>query len=101
MRIIGFIWAIYILLLAAIPCCAFDDCPDDKPLSAASHEQGDNDCGNCSPFFNCEGCATATAEVELLSFDIPRIPVSAVHTGYIPQTTQSVHFDFWQPPRLG
>jgi len=55
MKFAGYILALYLILLAAIPCCSFDDCPDDKTEQTANHENGDQDCGSCSPFFNCEG----------------------------------------------
>ncbi|HWR32421.1 MAG TPA: DUF6660 family protein, partial [Chitinophagaceae bacterium] len=60
MKTYGYILAFYIILLAVAPCCVFDNCPDDKTEQAKNHDQGDDDCGGCSPFFNCEGCATAT-----------------------------------------
>lgn len=106
MKLSGYILAFYLILLAAIPCCAFDDCPDDKmDLSAgteqpANHETGDEDCGSCSPFFSCEGCATATIAFEPIAFEIIPIKISSVHTAYLQTALPSVEYDFWQPPKL-
>jgi hypothetical protein len=101
MRLTGYILAFYLLLLSAIPCCAFDDCPDDKPVQSSQHERGDSDCGNCSPFFSCEGCATATANDEPIRYEIVALQALPVFTGYLHSSLTQVHFDFWQPPRLG
>jgi hypothetical protein len=50
MKVIAFILAAYLLFLFAIPCCTFDNCPEDKTAQEANHEKGDGDCGSCSPF---------------------------------------------------
>jgi hypothetical protein len=107
MKLAGYILAVYLLLLSAVPCCAFDDCPDDKmdlPTGAeqnSSHEEGDGDCGNCSPFFSCEGCAAATISSQTISFEFSLPQVLAVYTIYLQALLPSVEYDFWQPPRIG
>ena len=47
MKLIGYILAVYLLLLAVVPCCAFDECPDDKATTEQTedHKTGDKDCG--------------------------------------------------------
>lgn len=97
----GYILSFYLILLSVMPCCAFDDCPDDKTALAAPHENGDDDCGNCSPFFSCEGCATATISFEPAAFEIIPLEISPVYTNYIQSPLPSVDYDFWQPPKLG
>ena len=97
----SYILAFYLILLSAVPCCAFDSCPDDKTEQSAGHEKGDEDCGNCSPFFSCEGCAAATINYEPLQFDIPAITITSVYTSYIQLSLPRVHFEFWQPPKIG
>ncbi len=101
MKLLSYILAFYLILLAAIPCCAFDSCPDDKTQQAANHEPGDEDCGNCSPFFNCEGCATATISFESAQLEITTIKIPSVYTTYIQTALPSVEYDFWQPPKIG
>ena len=100
MKIIGSILAIYIILLSAVPCCSFDDCPDDKTEQTSNHEQGDDDCGTCSPFFSCEGCAAATTTIQQVQFELSPALVTAVYAGFKPSTLSEAHFDFWQPPKL-
>ena len=101
MKFCGFILAFYIILLATIPCCAFDSCPDEKTAQSTNHQPGDEDCGNCSPFFNCEGCATATIAFEPAQLEITAIKIPSVYTTYIQTALPSVEYDFWQPPKLG
>jgi hypothetical protein len=106
-KLLSYILAFYLILLSAVPCCAFDNCPDDKmDLSAGSeqaekHENGDDDCGSCSPFFSCEGCATATVSFEPVQFEIVPTPLVSVYTGYIQTSLPQIGYDFWQPPKIG
>ena len=106
MKLPGYILAFYIILLSAVPCCAFDSCPDDKKENAVTteqkeqHESDDDDCGNCSPFFSCEGCATATVNVEPVQFEIVTTPLLPAYTGYTQAPLSTIDYDFWQPPKL-
>jgi hypothetical protein len=99
-KLLSYLLAFYLVLLAAVPCCAFDSCPDDKTEQADQHENGDEDCGNCSPFFSCEGCASATVAFEPAQFKITITPLLSVHTGYIQTSLPQVDYDFWQPPKI-
>jgi len=80
-----------------------DDCRDDKtvPQQESNHQNGDEDCGNCSPFFSCEGCAHVAATIEPISFNIISSPIMAVYTGFIYPFIPEIQYDFWQPPKLG
>ena len=104
MKPLAFILSIYILLLALFPCCTVDDCPDEKAETeqAAGHQAGDNDnCGNCSPFFSCEGCASVSVSAESMSFQIISFPVKSVYTEFIAPYIPDIQYEFWQPPKLG
>lgn len=99
----GYILSVYLLLLAIVPCCAFDSCPDgpdDKTEQSEKHQTGDADCGNCSPFFSCEGCATATVSVEHIQFEMVNSELQSVYTGYIQPFIPTVDYEVWQPPKL-
>lgn len=105
MKIVGFLLAIYLIFLSAIPCCAYDNCANDKADLSAGTEQTANhqekeDCNNCSPFFNCAGCATATISFEPVLFEIFPINTTSVYTGYLLTAFSTVEYDFWQPPKL-
>jgi hypothetical protein len=102
MKFTGYTLAFYLILLSAVPCCAFDNCPDEKTGEATNHDEpGDKDCGNCSPFFSCEGCATATIAFEPAKLEITAVKTPSVYTAYIQTALPSVEYDFWQPPKLG
>ncbi|NOT52010.1 MAG: hypothetical protein HOP10_12120 [Chitinophagaceae bacterium] len=100
MKLLSYILAFYLILLAAVPCCAIDNCPDDKTEQTASHENGDEDCGTCSPFFSCEGCATASIAFEPVQFDFATTISSSVYTQYQQSSLLEADLDFWQPPKL-
>ena len=104
MKWFSYIFSVYLLLLAIFPCCAVDDCPDEKPATekAANHQKGDtDDCGSCSPFFSCEGCATATITLEAAHDMTTSFFSPPEYTEFITASIPAVHYDFWQPPRLG
>jgi hypothetical protein len=101
MKVIAFILAAYLLFLFAIPCCAFDNCPEDKTAQAADHEKGDGDCGSCSPFFTCTGCSGFTVSLDNNSIEIVPAFTSHQYGGFILSSIPDVHYDFWQPPKLG
>lgn len=100
MKLAGYILAFYLALLSAVPCCVNDDCTEDNSEQATTHDSEDKDCGNCSPFFSCEGCACVS-----IVFDpdnTENIPVNntLVFPDYIQTSLPDVDFDFWQPPKL-
>ena len=100
MKVIAFILTAYLLALVVVPCCAFDNCPDDKMITEQKANQGDN-CGSCSPFFNCECCASATINIETVRFNFFTPIIKKIYSGFISSYMPEVHYDFWQPPRVG
>ena len=101
MKFTGHILAFYLILLATVPCCAIDNCPDDKTERSSDHKSDDDDCGSCSPFFSCEGCATATIAYEPVQFDFAIIIPFPVHKQNHEASLSEADIDFWQPPKLG
>jgi len=100
MKFAGYILAFYLILLSAVPCCAVDNCPEDN-MEKSSAQGEERDCGSCSPFFSCEGCAAATIAFEPAALEIAAIKVSPVYAAYLQTALPHVVYDFWQPPRLG
>jgi hypothetical protein len=98
-KVIAFILSGYLIILSAVPCCLFDNCPEDKTEQSANHNEGDGDCGNCSPFFSCSGCGGFGFTVELLNFQPALVAVDKIITGYIESPVPDLPSDFWQPPR--
>ena len=100
MKVIAFILSAYLLFLIAVPCCAFDSCPEDKTEQAADHENGDGDCGNCSPFFTCIGCTGFTLSIADINTGVLSFFSGNQYAGYIVSSIPDVNYDFWQPPKL-
>ena len=102
-KLFAYILSIYLLALAVFPCCEVDDCPDDKQPTVlmADHENGDEDCGNCSPFFNCESCAAVSVIIETASAEMIPLVIKQAYTGYITCIIPQAQYDFWQPPKQG
>ena len=100
MKVFAFIFAAYLLFLFAIPCCAFDNCPEDKTAQETDHEKGDGDCGSCSPFFTCTGCSGFTVSFDNTSIEIITAFSPQQYTGFILSSIPDAHYDFWQPPKL-
>ena len=100
MKFLGYILAFYIILLSAVPCCSFDNCSEDKIEQSSNHEQGDDDCGNCSPFFTCEGCGGFVFTAEPFNFQSTSSFQGKVFTGYVESIVPDIHYEFWQPPRI-
>ncbi|MEO5564604.1 MAG: DUF6660 family protein [Chitinophagaceae bacterium] len=100
MKVCSYILMIYLVFLSVVPCCAFDDCDD---TIAATEQKGKekDDCGGCSPVFNCEKCAAITIHVETASLAVIEIPVNPTYAEFIPSHIAPVYYDVWQPPRLG
>ena len=100
MKVLAFILSAYLLFLFAIPCCSFDNCPEDKTAQETNHEKGDGDCGSCSPFFTCIGCSGFTVSFDNNSIEIVPAFSSQQYAGFILSSIPDVHYDFWQPPKL-
>lgn len=96
------------MALTIVPCCSFDNCPDDKTVfssrteQSANHESGDDDgCGSCSPFFTCEGCICASFISEQITFTFDIIPpVEITYAGLITSFHSYELHSIWQPPQL-
>ena len=101
MKVIAFILSAYLLFLFAVPCCSFDNCPEDKIAQEANHEKGDGECGSCSPFFTCTECSGFTVSFETTNLEIVPSFSGQQYAGYILPSIPDVHYDFWQPPKLG
>ncbi|MBL7733086.1 MAG: hypothetical protein JNM88_18085 [Chitinophagaceae bacterium] len=101
MKIISCILALYILVLSVTPCCIFDNCAEDEIDMSTSHPGEEEDCGNCSPFFSCEGCAAAVTTFTPPVFCFTNPEQSPVYIFHPAPPLMETEDDFWQPPRLG
>ena len=100
MKVFAFILAAYLLFLFAIPCCTFDNCAEDKITVQSDHEEDDDDCGSCSPFFTCTGCSGFTVTAGVINSELISFFSNNQYPGYIVSSIPEVNYDFWQPPKL-
>ena len=99
MKVIAFILSAYLIFLFAVPCCSFDNCPEELTMQQADHEENDEDCGTCSPFFTCTSCSGFTVSVTVHSEIISFISNNQ-YPAYIVSSVPDISYDFWQPPRI-
>ena len=100
MKVFAFILAAYLLFLFAIPCCTFDNCPEDQIALQSDQEKDDDDCGSCSPFFTCTGCSGFTVTAGVINSELISFFPNNQYAGYIVSSIPEVNYDFWQPPKL-
>lgn len=107
MKFWAMLLSMYVMLLAALPCCAFDNCPDDKAVTEqsheAGHEKGDEDgCGTCSPFFNCNTCSSCFIAPVVTDFisAVDGVTASVFNSHYTSAIPESLAGNIWQPPKL-
>lgn len=100
MKVVAFILSAYLLILLTVPCCAFDNCREEKKSQQNNQGKGDGDCGNCSPFFTCPGCSGFTVSFQENNLEIISSFSDQQYAGYILAIIPDVHCDFWQPPKL-
>lgn len=100
MRVSSIVLAITLLLISVYPCCIDGDCGALATEQSAEPEHED-DCGACSPFFSCEGCATATIAytVHVHTFSPPLI--AKVFPPVFQDDLAEIARKCWQPPKLG
>ena len=101
MKVVAFILSAYLLFLFAVPCCSFDNCPEEKTAQTQEHEKSNGDCGSCSPFFTCTGCSGFTVTVYEINPVLSPFFSNNQYADYIVSPTVEADHDFWQPPKIG
>jgi len=99
-KVLAFILSAYLVFLFAVPCCTFDNCAEDKIALQTDHENNNEDCGSCSPFFTCTGCSGFTVTADEINAEIISFFSNNQYPGYIVLSIPEINYDFWQPPKL-
>ena len=104
------ILSFFVMVMATLPCCLFDNCPGDKEKiehtdnNPEEHTQGDEDgCGTCSPFFSCSSCSIGIDQPKRFEVnweDFLIIESQDKFTLYKTNFHSSFFHSFWQPPKL-
>jgi len=106
LKLLTTIFAFYILALSTIPCCVFDNCPEDQietTYLTTEHESSDDDgCGTCSPFFNCGSCTVGFTNYVTYT-SLPKQQIFASDSKKYSYYKQTFNTNFsstiWQPPK--
>jgi hypothetical protein len=114
MKILTFILATFILLLAVKPgidllslqadteqtCCG-GQCPQTSDNHKSQEQNQDNDCEekSCNPFQVCSSCVLVCFNLPLISIPKPTVFSDEKFT-YQSTFTSQFAPDFWQPPKI-
>ncbi|HJT72872.1 MAG TPA: hypothetical protein VJ720_02615 [Chitinophaga sp.] len=94
MKIFTFILSIYVLLMTVIPCCSFDNCAADEPVSR--HEEPK---GICSPFFSCHNCSIPVVLEKTMQVEPATETTSPRYREYIETYLPGYTATCWNPPK--
>ncbi|MFZ6011664.1 MAG: DUF6660 family protein [Bacteroidota bacterium] len=106
MKVIRFIFALYVLFLAVYPCSDSNTCVDEQKAGVAliasdDHAHTSNEQDSCTPFCICSCCA---AHIQLhkaadISFAL-LIHNTQLTTLYQEKPLLNTSNSIWQPPRI-
>ena len=105
MKVVRFVLAIYILLMAVYPCSDSKTCLDEQRLgtviTTADHDHEPQEKDLCTPFCICTCCA---AHVQLTASGYSNL-LGQLHntefaTAYLDKPILSSAHSIWQPPRI-
>lgn len=100
MKKITYIFLIYILINAAVPCFIYAQCCDESDeVQIVLVSAGSEECNDCSPLFNCNDCIK-----HFLTNKLNLAPVQHSPEKYYPIIfVQNICFytpGIWQPPKI-
>lgn len=90
MKIITLIISVYVLLMAVIPCCSFDNCEGDR------HDAPQ---GICSPFFSCHNCSLPVVLEKTIQIEPVTNIIHTPYTEYRVISLPGYTAKCWNPPR--
>lgn len=103
-KIIAFIFSLYILLLSGMPCTDAQDCnlPTTTQVSATqSHDNHQHESEHCPPFCHCSCCSVAVSKLPTFALVYKKLPLanqlkfSFYHSHHLTGFLEAV----WQPPK--
>ncbi|WP_420832403.1 DUF6660 family protein [Paraflavitalea pollutisoli] len=102
MKVLVFLFSVYILVLSGVACSAEDDCCMEEIAQSQNKHSQDADhkpACPCSPFFACGACHA----VVMPSTTIPIVkavqPIVKLQFCYTIQSTADYPTSVWQPPK--
>jgi hypothetical protein len=104
MKIFAFIMAFLVLALSILPCADKGDVLNrgkaKTQIAETTHEQGDQQEDDCSPFCHCTCCATFSINHFIATIIIIPPQDDKTQTAYLPYNVIAVAIPVWQPPQL-
>lgn len=105
MKLAGYLFAFYLLLLSGIPCDATDNCCMGDETAMSIHvkdtcDEEDRESCPCSPLFACGASSGAIIPSQRI---LPEKPICQSSVQQFPYHSQALadHIPFiWQPPRI-
>ncbi|MBN8577965.1 MAG: hypothetical protein J0L66_13560 [Cytophagales bacterium] len=106
MRVIRFLFALYVLALSAYPCSDKETCMDERKagmafISVTDHDHTSREIDQCTPFCICACCA---AHVQLTSRANQEFSIFAHNTkqrsSYFERSVSNIGHSIWQPPKI-
>ena len=103
-KIIAFIFSLYILLLSGMPCTDAQDCnlPTTTQMSATqSHDNHQHESEHCPPLCHCSCCSVAVSKLPTFALVYKKLPLanqlkfSFYHSHHTSGFLEAV----WQPPK--
>lgn len=108
MKLIWFLFAVYLVSLSLLPCNDVDDCTDfaktelHKNHSHDKKSETQND--QCAPFCSCACCGVHGFQFQNHIFKEEKTPCLAdnkmQNDCYVFTNYQTIHLGIWQPPKL-
>jgi len=104
-KYISLVLSMIVLMLTALPCCAFEGGEGHAHKTVETKKQlcsehGSDCCKDCSPFYVCGTClgfTVTTQQVTTFAIQLKRVQHNTV---YIPVTVLAIPITIWQPPKL-
>jgi len=101
-KLFALILSVFVLFLTTVPCCALENeqIHHHEQKINSDHNQDDDCCKDCSPFYVCGTCVGFTlSSYSQINFSLYLRPV--LHeNAYFPIETTKIPTVIWQPPKL-
>ena len=91
--------ALYLLLLAAMPCSDSEECENGIMTEQASHNGHEDDEEGCTPFCICACCPTHVYVSDLLTDNFCTPAFSVSRSEINTEIRSFISHAIWQPPR--
>jgi len=104
MKYLAFIFSLYFILLAVLPCQDKDDIYTNIEHASIqkSHTASDERAQEaCPPFCTCSCCSTARYLAATITSAVFIKPITRVYPDYGMPAVQEQPIKIWQPPQIG